>query len=176
MKNTSVTCIFLEPPGNIQKELHNIRHIYAQQSRDTTILAFPELIPLMFCPQETVLELSLVEKSLRGKIKILMDFETHEKWKFLPVLLEEIELDKKLSSLSFTTNFYPEIPISWKIGKLSWGTQSNNPEIFDTLKKKPVFAFNSGKLVKANVFFLNALGTDYVIEISECLYRKKLKP
>lgn len=179
MENTQVTCIFLEPPGNIQKELHELRLTYARHNNNPMIIAFPEVIPLIYNSVDANIELSNIEKNVRGNVQIIAKPETNKGWNFLPVLLGGVDICKTALMLNVYSTVNSKVPDSWHIGKLSFGKASSTSCFlgFGNLSEKhQTISFTSGKLVKAHVLFLNDQGTSYAIEILDSLYRKKLKP
>jgi len=162
MINYQKTIIFIEPPGNIQKDLHALRLSCAKVTRTTSIISFPELIPLMSFENETI-ELSSIETLIRGKIHICLTPESHSGWLFLPATIahDKLPYQQELS-----------IP-SWRCGYITLGPTILYDRIIDVLSRHNTLSFSAGRILLTDVTFLNEEGTSYVIAIRDSLFRKK---
>ncbi len=163
MKNCQKTIIFIEPPGNIQKELHAIRFSCAKMTLTASILTFPDLIPLTMLRAGEQQDLSYIETLVRGKIHITMQPMYIQDWLFLPT---NVDCNK------LTPQQELSIP-SWQFGYITLGPKTILSGITDFLASKTSLSFSAGRLLLSDVMFLNNEGTSYSIEIREALFRKK---
>lgn len=163
MKNYQKTIIFIEPPGNIQKELHAMRISCAQLTRTATILAFPELIPIMILNEGDTIDLSNLETQIRGKIEISMQVVCRDNWLALPTNIAHNKL------VAQQENFNP----SWQFGYITLGPQIIRNQITDILAHMAPLSFATGRLLLTDVTLLNDEGTSYVINFRKSLFRKK---
>lgn len=159
--------IFIEPPGNIQKELHALRLTSAKVTQDAQILSYPDIIPVYVSKEPLYHEkIFFYEELFRGHTYVQKTIVHDEGYLFLPVLIEN-----KAAETIITQE---QVPIAWKLGNIALGKENSLEAVRNALSSTGPFHFSSGRIILSRFSLLDTTGASFTMQIIASIHRKKL--
>ncbi len=166
MKIHEQFAIFIEPPGNIQKEIHTLRLASAAITQNAEILSFPDLIPVCVVSEAVPYEkIFYYEKLFRGHVCIQNTIADDSGYLFLPVLIGNTTAE--------TFIIQEQLPAAWKLCNISVGKANSLESMQKALQSSGPLCFSSGRILVTKLSFLDKSGTSFALQIIRSVHRKK---